>query len=163
MKDKINYFWKNNKERKKERKQKIEQKKIVPDNYCKLCMYKVILLIAFLLCRNYGGPQLSRQNQKPHRKTKNLTAKTKTSRQKQKPHGKPKNLTAKTKYVTTKPKPSRQNQRPNGKTKYFTAKTKYLTAKANTMAKPKLFCSCSEVLGFDVRYFVFAVRFLVLL
>ena len=43
----------------------------------------------------YGGPQLSRQNQKPHGKnkiphgkTENLTAKTKASRQNQKPHDK---------------------------------------------------------------------------
>ena len=70
----------------------------------------------------YGGPQLSRQNQKPHGKNKI-------------PHGKTENLTAKTKYLTTKPKTSRQNQRPHGKTKYFTAKTKYLTAKANTHGK----------------------------
>ena len=79
----------------------------------------------------YCGPQLSRQKQKHHGKTKNLTAKTKyltakpkTSRQKQNtlrqnqnphgknkiPHGKTKNLTAKTKYLTAKPKTSRQNQ-----------------------------------------------------
>ena len=56
-----------------------------------------------------GGPQMSRQKQN-------------TSRQNRKPHGKTKNLTAKTKYLTTKPKPSLQNQRPHGKTKYFTAK-----------------------------------------
>ena len=39
-----------------------------------------------------------------------VTAKPKTSRQKQKHHGETKNLTAKTKYVTAKPKTSRQNQ-----------------------------------------------------
>ena len=50
----------------------------------------------------YGGPQLSRKKQKPHGKTKNLTA------------------------------------------------------------KPRLFCFCCEVFGFAVRYFVFAVTFLVL-
>ena len=72
----------------------------------------------------YGGPPLSRQNQKPHGKNKIL-------------HGKTENLTAKTKYLTTKPKLSRQNQRPHGKTKYFTAKTKDLTAKANTDGKTK--------------------------
>jgi len=45
----------------------------------------------------YGGPQLSRQNQKPHGKTENLKAKPKTSRQNQIlqsknqiPHGKSK-------------------------------------------------------------------------
>ena len=37
-----------------------------------------------------------------------VTAKPKTSRQKQKHHGKTKNLTAKTKYLTAKPKTSRQ-------------------------------------------------------
>ena len=109
---------------------------------------------------SYGGPQLwqlSRQNQKPHGENKI-------------PYGKTENLTAKTKT-------SRQNQKPHGKTKYFTAKTKYLTAKANTHGKTKailfllwsiwfcreVFCfSCREVFGFAVRYFVFAVRFLVL-
>ena len=70
-----------------------------------------------LLC-HMSSPQLSRQNQKPHGKTKNVTAK-------------PKNLMAKRKYLTAKPKTSRQkqntsrqNQKPHGKTKYFTAKTK---------------------------------------
>ena len=120
---------------------------------------------------DYGGPQLSRQNQKAHGKnkilhgkTENLTAKTKyltrqnrkpqktkTSRQNQKPHGKNK-------------KTSLQNQRPHGKTRYFTAKTKYLTAKPNTSqqkpntsrqkqiptAKPKQLCFCCEVFGFAV-------------
>ena len=55
----------------------------------------------------YGGPQLSRQNQKSHGKNKNLTAKPKTSRQKQIP-----------------------------------------------TAKPKLFCCCSEVFDFAVRFLV---------
>ena len=93
----------------------------------------------------YGGPQLSRQNQKPHGqnkiphgKTENLTAKTKTS-QNQKPHGKTNALKA-----------NRQNQRPHGKSKYFTAKTEYLTAKANTHGKTKAI------------FFVFAVKYLVL-
>ena len=65
---------------------------------------------------HYGGPQLSRQNQKPHAaKTKYLTAKPKTSRQNQ--------------------NTSRQNEKPHGNTKYFTAINKYLTAKANTHGK----------------------------
>ena len=86
----------------------------------------------------YGGPQLPRQNQKPHGKNKNITAKPKyrtakpkTSRQKLKPHGKnkiphgkTKNITAKPKYRTAKPKTSRQKQKPHGKNKYFTAKAK---------------------------------------
>ena len=65
----------------------------------------------------YGGPQLSRKKQKPHGKTKNLTAKPKTSRQKQKPHGKTKNFTAKPKTSRQKQNTSRQNQKPHGKTK----------------------------------------------
>ena len=36
----------------------------------------------------YDGPQLSRQNQTPHGKSKNFTAKPKTSRQNQIPHSK---------------------------------------------------------------------------
>ena len=67
----------------------------------------------------YGGPQLSRQNQKPHGKNKI-------------PHGKTKNLTAKTKYLTAKPKTSRQKQKPHGKNKIPHDKTKTLTAKPNT-------------------------------
>ena len=59
----------------------------------------------------YGGPQLSRQNQKRHGKTENLTAKPKTSRQKQ--------------------NTSRQNQKPHGKSKIPHGKTKNLTAKPN--------------------------------
>ena len=62
-------------------------------------------------------PKTSRQNHKPHGKTKNVTAKPKTSRQNQKPqgknkipHGKTKNLTAKTKYLTAKPNTSQQKQ-----------------------------------------------------
>ena len=60
--------------------------------------------------RYYGGPWVSRQNQKPRGKTKNLTAK---------------------------PKTSRQNQMPQGKTKYLHGKTKYLHGKSkNSTAKP---------------------------
>ena len=124
---------------------------------CKFAILKkvenIVLRVSFQLsvAENYGGPQLSRQNQKPHGKTKNLTAKTKylmakpkTSRQNRKPHGPhgknkiPHDKTkTKTKDLTAKPKTSRQNQGPHGKTKYFTAKTKYLTAKANTHGKTK--------------------------
>ena len=49
---------------------------------------------------HYGGPQLSRQNQKPHGKNKI-------------PHGKTKYFTAKTKYLT------RQKQIPTAKPKLF--------------------------------------------
>ena len=55
----------------------------------------------------YGGPQVSRQKQKPHGKSKKLTAKARsstakarTSRQKQEPHSKSKNLTAEVNFVT---------------------------------------------------------------
>ena len=96
--------------------------------------------------RLYGGPQLSRQSQKPHGKTENLTAKPKTSRQKQntswqnrKPHGKnkiphdkAKNLTVKPKTSRQKQNTSRQNRKPHGKNKIPHNKTKNLTAKPNT-------------------------------
>ena len=117
----------------------------------------------------YGGPQLSRQNQKPHDKTKiphgkteSLTAKPKTSRQTQNPHGK-------TKIHTAKLKTSRQNQHeilhsknqiPRGKTKAI------LLLLWSIWFCREVFCSVLEELrslfGFAVRYFVFALRFLVL-
>ena len=69
--------------------------------------------------------------------------------------------------VTAKPKTWRQNQKPHSKTKDLMAKPNTSQQKPNTsrqkqipMAKPKLFCSCSEVFGFAMRYFVFAVMFL---
>ena len=77
-----------------------------------------------------------------------VIAKPKTSRQNQntskqdrKPHGKNKNLTA---------KPNASQQKPN------TSRLKQIST-----AKPKLFCFCCEVFGFGVRYFVFALKFLV--
>ena len=106
----------------------------------------------------YGGPQLSRKNQKPHGKTENLTAKAKTSRQNQ--------------------NTPRQNQKPHGKTKALTAKPNTSQQKPNTprqkqipTAKPKSFCSlwsiwfcrgvfgfvCREVFCFCREVFVFAV------
>ena len=97
-----------------------------------------------LLVSPYGGPQLSRQNQKPHGKNKI-------------PHGKTKNLTAKTKNLTA-------------KTKYLTAKTK--TSRQNQMlhSKSKITLVLPWVIAFAVRYLVrfccevfgFAVSFLVL-
>ena len=66
-----------------------------------------------------GGPQPSRQNQKPHGKNKI-------------PHGKTKNLTAKTKYLTAKPKTSRQKQNTSRQNQNPHCKTKDLTVKPNT-------------------------------
>ena len=92
-------------------------------------------------------PKTSRQIQNTSRKTENLMPKTKTSR---KPHDKNKIPHNKTKNLTVKPKTSQQ--KPN------TSRQKQIPT-----AKPKLFCLiCCEVLGFAMRYFVFAVRFLVL-
>ena len=118
------------------------------------------------------------------RRSTTVTAKPKTSRQKQntspqnrKPHGKNKNLTAKPKTSQQKQNTSRQNQNPHGKTKDLTAKPNTSQQKPNTSRKSKyprqikikailflLWCIwfCREVFGFAVRYFVFAVRFLVL-
>ena len=61
-----------------------------------------------------------------------VTAKPKTSRQKQKPHGKTKNLSTKPKTSRQKQNISRQNQKPYGKTKDLTAKPNTSEQKPNT-------------------------------
>ena len=113
-----------------------------------------------------------------------VTAKPKTSRQKQKHHGKTKNLTAKTKYLTAKPKTSRQNQIHHSKNKIalilicrgylllrevFGFCCEVFGFAVRSLVLPwgfwfcrEVFCFCCEVFGFAVRYFVFAVRFSVL-
>ena len=78
------------------------------------------------LVSSYGGPQLSRQNQKPHGKTKKPRGKIKI------PHDKTKNLTTKPNTSQQKPNTPRQKQIPT--------------------ARPKLFCFCCEVFGFAVRF-----------
>ena len=111
----------------------------------------------------YGGPQLSRQNQKPHGKNKI-------------PHGKTKNLTAK-------PNTSQQKQNSFGfavsicfcrevfgfccevfgfAVKYLVFPVKYLVLPWGFRFCREVFCFCRGVFGFAVRYFVFAMRFLVL-
>ena len=133
----------------------------------------------------YGGPQLSRWNQKPHGKNKNITAKPKTlrrkqntSRQNQKPHG-----NSETKYLTAKPKTSRQNQMLHSKNKivlvqcrgylllpwgiWFLLWSIWFCREVFGFAVRFLvlswgFCFCREVFGFAVRDFVFAEGFLVL-
>ena len=109
-----------------------------------------------LLC-HMSSPQLSRQNQKPHGKTKNLTAKPKTSRPNQKTSWQKENT-------------SRQNQKPHGKNKIPHGKTKNLTAKPNTSQRKQNsfgfavgICFCSEVFGFSCEVFGFAVRYFVLI
>ena len=113
----------------------------------------------------YGGPQLSRQNQKPHDKTKiphgkteNLTAKPKTSRQNQNPHGKTKDLTAKPTWNTSQQKPntSRQNQ------SYFAFAVKYLVLPWGILCLPWGFWFCREVFCFCCEVFGFAAMFLFL-
>ena len=83
----------------------------------------------------YGGPQLSRQNQKPHGKNKI-------------PHGKTKNLTAK-------PKTSRQNQIlhsknqiPHGKSKYPRQNQSYFAFAVKYLVLPWGFLFCREVFRF---------------
>ena len=77
-----------------------------------------------------------------------VTAKPKTSRQKQKHHGKTKNLTAKikyltakTKYLTAKPKTSRQNQILHSKNKI-------------ALVLPWVFALAVRYLAFAVEYLV---------
>ena len=102
-------------------------------------------------------------------------------------HGKTKNITAKPKTSRQKQNTTRQNQKPQCKNKIPHGKTKNLTEKPNTsqqkqnsfgfavgicfcrevfglfgFAMRSLVLPCHEVFGFVVRYFVFAVRFLVL-
>ena len=113
-----------------------------------------------------------------------VTVKPKTSRQKQKHHGKTKNLTAKTRYLTAKPKTSRQlkqntsrqNQMLHSKNKialvlpwgiWFLQWSIWFCREVfgfavRFLVLPWGFCFFREVFGFAVRYFVFAVRFLVL-
>ena len=97
----------------------------------------------------YGGPQLSWQNQKPHSKNQNITAKPKTSQQKQnnswqnqKPHGK--------------------NKIPHGKNKNITAKPNTSQQKQNSFGFAMSVCFCCEVFGFCSEVFVFAMRSLFL-
>ena len=118
---------------------------------------------------HYGGPKLSRQNQKPHGKTKNLTAKTKTSRQNQKPHGKNKIPHGKTENLTAKTKTSRQNQKPHGKNKIPHDKTKNLTAKPKTSRQNQILHSKNQIPHGKSKYplqnqsyFAFAVKYLIL-
>ena len=106
----------------------------------------------------YGGPQLSLQNQKPHGKNKI-------------PHGK------------LKPNTSQQNQNSFGFVvgicfcreifgfccEVFGFAVRFLVLLWGILFLPwgfrfcrEVFCFCREVFGFAVRYFVFAVRFLVL-
>ena len=84
----------------------------------------------------YGGPQLSRQNQKPR-------GKNNTSRQNQKPHSKNKNLMAKPKASRQNQNTSRQNQILHSKNQLTNGKSKY----------PQQ----------NQSYFAFAVKYLVLL
>ena len=93
---------------------------------CYNLFYVLIISLCVSICSKmhysvyYGGPQLSRQNQKPHGKnkiphdkTKTLTAKPKTSRQNQILHSKNQIPHGKSKYP-------RQNQ------SYFVFAVKYL-------------------------------------
>ena len=96
----------------------------------------------------YGGPQLSRQNQKPHGKnkiphdkTKTLTAKPKTSRQNQILHSKNQIPHGKSKYP-------RQNQ------SYFAFAVKYLVLPWGFWFCREVFCFCREVFGFAVMFLI---------
>ena len=81
-------------------------------------------------------PKTSRQKQKPHSKTKNLSTKPKTSRQNQKLHGKNKIPHGKTKNLTQEPIKF-DGLLPHGKTKDLTAKPNTSQQKPNTHGKTK--------------------------
>ena len=116
-----------------------------------LWLVKCKIVVCELVIRPVWWPttHVSQQNQKPHGRNKNITAKPKTSRQKQ--------------------NTLRQNQNPHGKNKIPHGKTKNLMAKPNTsQQKQNSFgfavsniCFCREVFGFCCEVFSFAVRSLV--
>ena len=134
----------------------VHLRKYSPNSRCRppSCLLAVFAMFLAIIvpsssCSSYGSPQLSRQNQKPHGKNKNVTAKPKTSRQKQ--------------------NTSRQSQKPHGKNKIPHSKTKKLTAKPNTSQREQNsfgfavgICFCRKVFGFCCEVFGFAVRSLVL-
>ena len=109
---------------------------------CKIAVCELVIRPVWL-----PTTHASQQNQKPHGRNKNITAKPKTSRQKQ--------------------NTSWQNQKPHGKTKYFTAKPNSWPntsqQKQNSFGFAVGICFCREVFGFCCEVFGFAVRFLVLL
>jgi len=93
-----------------------------------------------------------------------VTAKPKTSRQKQKHHGKTKNLTAKTKYLTAKPNTSQQRQNSFGfaegicfSLEIFGFCCEVFGFAVRSLVLPwgfwfcrEVFCFCREVFGFAV-------------
>ena len=105
-----------------------------------------------------------------------VTAKPKTSRQNQKRHGKTENLTAKPKTSRQKQNTSRQKQNTSRQNKILHSKNKialvltwvfafevrYLVFAVKYLVLPWDLWFCREGFGFVVRCFVFAVRFLVL-
>ena len=116
----------------------------------------------------YGGPQLSRQNQKPHAKTKYPWQNRKPHGKNKIPHGKTKNLTAKTntswqnRNLTAKTKPYGKNKIPHDKTKTLTAKPK--TSRQNQIlhSKNQIPHGKSKYSRQNQSYFVFAVKYLFL-
>ena len=94
----------------------------------------------------------------------NCHGKTKTSRQKQKHHGKTKNLTAKTKYLAAKTKTSRQNQMLHSKSKIALIGFAVGIGFGHEVFAWFLLCIwfCREVFGFAVRFLVlsWAILFL---
>ena len=97
----------------------------------------------------YGGPQLSWQNQKPHGKNKNITAKPKPSRQKQIRH-------------SNWPNTSRQKQITTAKPKLFCFCCEVFGFAVRYFVLALRFWFCCEVFCFCRDVFVLAVRFLVL-
>ena len=152
-----------------------------------LWLVKCKIVVCELVIRPLWWPttHASQQNQKPHGRNKNITAKPKTSGQKQNtsrqnqnphgknkiPYGKTKTLTAKTKYLTAKPKTSRQkqntsrqnqiiqskNQIPHGKSKYSRQNQSYFAFAVKYLVLPWGFWFCREVFCFCREVFGFAV------
>ena len=97
----------------------------------------------------YDGPQLSRQNQTPHGKSKNFTAKPKTSRQNQIPHSK-NTIGLVLPWVFAFP------------VRYLVLCCEVFGFVVRSLVLPWGFWFCREVFCFCREVFGFAVRFLVL-
>ena len=91
-------------------------------------------------CSSYGGPQLSRQNQKAHGKNKNITAKPNTSQRKQNSFGFAVGICFCRKVF-------------GFCCEVFGFAVRSLVLPLGFWFCHEVFCFCREVFGFAVRYF----------
>ena len=119
-----------------------------------IAICKIVAKLETLSSDHYGGPQLSRQNQKPHGKNKIRHSKTK------KPHGKNKNLMTKSNTHGKKQIPHSKSKYPRQTQSYFAFAVKYLVLLWGILFLPVrflvlpwcFFFFCREVFGFAVMF-----------